>query len=878
MPSKQRTFELVDAPKVHRPMTSKQAKKAYQKANRTPRITKAEQKRRDAEELAKHRKAHEKEQAAAKAKAARDKKAAKALEQKEERKKRGIPEPNRHVRPSQSRISLFLNQGTKRIRETSNTGEESEGTMCDDLDGPPAKRVAHEISEDDKDEVEEGGENEYEDEVLSKQIKHRNFEYEDEPQKEQLTDKKNNDKMAILGSPIPLEDSEDEFGDFPPLSENDISLLDTSSMHSTPINTNLGRPRSAGLTRPPFRKPTTPFNNEQELPRMKNFEREKNLPDDPFELEDMLDSQIRSEAADAVCKSDSKQALSIHKEISRDNTKPTTPTSNSSVKDIAGERELLWHAPIHARNISTSQSVHTKPPLRLPRGSSTKATHEKQNSPHSRSLAHDPLQNSPSNLNCDAVSVPETNLCLNSRPLDRNPAPTKKSLGAAPAMSNNATGIESAIPVPHSTDSGQQGSQEGLVHSLVPRSQYFKREPAQKSSAQAPTSSYIRPALQERSINMGPPALPQKSKLGTAPVAPVNTRKTADAYSLPPSTQAFLESHLDDFFPSATQEARELCEESITSHSFTDLSRNSAHKGDQENLGIVKDNVPTTSDDEFGAMLSTQELKMFSQDWEISDSMPQKEKERGNTIDAHKEISAGVEDLPNFLFSQDSIFSSLEPPGLEDMPKTKSLMASPSQLSQAQMSTFNHHQGQPAILQSKLAEPSTTQIDPEMELTPKPKRSPWFKEKPEDKFTKKRFFTEKPEDLEAAALAESKKAWDEIKEATSSSRHNFDDDLEPELDGQLKAALAESKEWDEVYKAVLSTPTPKNTGEKGRGKMDVEVDVEVESKTPSRIIDGQKVAGAITDETQRFKRAASVASTDYGDGEVSDWDDVLHGL
>ncbi|TEY71672.1 hypothetical protein BOTCAL_0088g00040 [Botryotinia calthae] len=876
MPSKQRTFELVDAPKVHRPMTSKQAKKAYQKANRTPRITKAEQKRRDAEELAKHRKAYEKEQAAAKAKAARDKKAAKALEQKEERKKRGIPEPSRHVRPSQSRISLFLNQGMKRVRETSNTGEESEGTMCDDLDDePPAKRVAHAISEEDEDR----DENEYEDEILSKRIKPRNLEYEDEPQKEQLTNKKSNDKMVISGSPIALEDSEDEFGDFPPLSENDISLLDTSSMHSTPVNMNLGKSRSTGLTRPPFQKPTTPFNDEQELPRMKNFEREQISPDDPFELEDMLDSQIRSEVADAVCKSDTKQAVSIHKEISRVDTRSTNPTSNGHVKDFAGERELLWHAPIHGRNMSTSQSIHTKSPSRLPRNSTTKVTHEKQNSSHVRTLPHGSLQNPPSNMNCDTVSVLETNVRLNPRLLDRDPAPAKKSLDVAPAMSKNTTVIASEISISRSTNLGQQGTREGSVHSLVPKSQHVEREPAQKSSVQAPTSKcYIRPALQERSIYMGPPALPQKSKVETGPVAPVNTRKTIDAYSLPPSTQAFLESHLDDFFPSATQEARELCEEPITSHSFRDLGRNSIHKGGQEKQGSVKDHVPTTADDEFGGMLSTQELKMFSQDWEISDSTPQKEKERGNTIDAHKEISAGIEDLQNFPCSQDSIFSSLEPPVVEDMSKAKSLVANLSQLSQTQISTFNHHQGQPAILQSQLAEPSTPQIGPEMELTPKPKRSPWFKEKPEDKFMKKRFFTEKPEDLEVAALAESKKAWDEIKEATSSNRHNFDDDLEPEVDEQLKAALAESKEWDEVYKAVLSTPTPKKTVERGRGEMDVEVDVEVESKTPPRTIDRQKVAGVITNETQRLKRAASVASTDYGDGEVSDWDEVLDGL
>ncbi|TGO37666.1 hypothetical protein BHYA_0092g00490 [Botrytis hyacinthi] len=871
MPSKQRTFELVDAPKVHRPMTSKQAKKAYQKANRTPRTTKAEQKRRDAEELAKHRKAYEKEQAAAKAKAARDKKAAKALEQKEERKRQGIPEPSRHVRPSQSRISLFLKQGSKRFRETSNTGEESEGTLCDDLDDePPAKRVAHEIFEEDEDE------DENEDKVLSKQITRRNFEYEDETQKEQPANKKSNEDIVISRSPMLPEDSEDEFGDFPPLSENDISLLDTSSMHSTPANANLGGAGSAGPTRPPFHKPTTPFNDEQELPRMKNFEREQMSPDDAVELENMLDSQIRSEAADAACKSDSKRAVSIDKEICREDTKAITPTSNRLVKDFAEETELLWHAPIHGRNKSISQSAHTKSPLRLPRVSATKTTHGKQNSSHSRRVSHDHLQDPPSEINGRAVSVPGTTTRLNSRPLDRNQPPAKTSSDIARAMSKNATAISSGGSVSRTTDLGQQGSREESVHSLVPKPYQVKREPAQISHVQAPAPKrYIRPALQEKSINMGPPAIPQKSKLGTSLVASVNTRKTTDDYSLPPSTQAFLESHLDDFFPSATQEARELCEESTVPQSFPDVGGSSAHKRDQDEQGDMKDNVPATVDDEFGGMLSTQELKMFSQDWEISDSTPQRGNQRENTIEFNKEISVGIENLQSFICSQDSIFSSQEFAGLENVSKAKSPMASPSRLSQAQVSILNHHQGRTARLQSQLAEASTPQIDPEIELTPKPKRSPWFTEKPEDKFTKKRFFTEKPEDLEAATLAESKKAWDEIKEATSSNRHNFDDEPEPEVDGQLKAALAESKEWDDVYKAVLPTPTPRKTGEKGRREMNIE---EAEVQTPSRIIDRQKGVSAIINEKQQFKRAASVASTDYGDGEVSDWDEVLDGL
>jgi hypothetical protein len=85
------------------PMTSKAARKAYLKANRVPRLSKAEQRRQYAIERAQQKaeeeaekaaakKEREKERAAAKAKALREKKAAKEEEAKKERKKLGIPE------------------------------------------------------------------------------------------------------------------------------------------------------------------------------------------------------------------------------------------------------------------------------------------------------------------------------------------------------------------------------------------------------------------------------------------------------------------------------------------------------------------------------------------------------------------------------------------------------------------------------------------------------------------------------------------------------------------------------------------------------------------------------------------------------------------
>jgi hypothetical protein len=113
MPGRQQTFDLVPATLVRAttpkpPMTSKAAKKAYLKANRVPRLSRAEQRRLEAEELAQQKAEYEKERNAARAKAAREKKVQNKKEKKGARKKMGLPEPSKFVRPSQPTISRFV--------------------------------------------------------------------------------------------------------------------------------------------------------------------------------------------------------------------------------------------------------------------------------------------------------------------------------------------------------------------------------------------------------------------------------------------------------------------------------------------------------------------------------------------------------------------------------------------------------------------------------------------------------------------------------------------------------------------------------------------------------------------------------------------------
>ena len=97
-------------------MTSKAAKKAYREANKLPKISKAEQRRIEAAEIARQKKEYEKEKAAAKAKAAREKKLKKEAEERAKRKELGLPEPSRFITSSQPTIKTFVKSGAGRKR------------------------------------------------------------------------------------------------------------------------------------------------------------------------------------------------------------------------------------------------------------------------------------------------------------------------------------------------------------------------------------------------------------------------------------------------------------------------------------------------------------------------------------------------------------------------------------------------------------------------------------------------------------------------------------------------------------------------------------------------------------------------------------------
>ncbi|KAI1770451.1 hypothetical protein F4818DRAFT_263184 [Hypoxylon cercidicola] len=133
-----------------RPMTTKQARKAYQKKNTGPKLSKAEQRRRDLFEQDRIRKEFEKERNQARARAARDKKKEKEEKERAERKKKGLPLVDVH--PSQDTIAWFV-RGDRRKQETAaspvtaGADDSDSGTLsAQDEPEPPPKKQKTEFS------------------------------------------------------------------------------------------------------------------------------------------------------------------------------------------------------------------------------------------------------------------------------------------------------------------------------------------------------------------------------------------------------------------------------------------------------------------------------------------------------------------------------------------------------------------------------------------------------------------------------------------------------------------------------------------------------------------------------------------------------------
>ncbi|KAI0468388.1 hypothetical protein F4859DRAFT_491466 [Xylaria cf. heliscus] len=110
------------------PMTTRQVKKAYQKANKGPKLSRAEQRRQELFEQDRIRKEFEKEKNQARARAARDKKREREERERAEKKKKGLPLVD--VRPSQGTIARFVRAKLKSQKDGSPSPLREDGGRC----------------------------------------------------------------------------------------------------------------------------------------------------------------------------------------------------------------------------------------------------------------------------------------------------------------------------------------------------------------------------------------------------------------------------------------------------------------------------------------------------------------------------------------------------------------------------------------------------------------------------------------------------------------------------------------------------------------------------------------------------------------------------
>ncbi|KAI5860478.1 hypothetical protein GGS23DRAFT_580247 [Durotheca rogersii] len=157
--------DALESQPSHRPMTTKQVKKAYRKANTGPKLSKAEKRRIELFEQDRIRKEFEKEKNQARARAARDRKKEKEQQERAEKKKKGLPLVDVH--PSQDTIARFVRGNAKRqgSRETSlpaaatvdDTSSGASATEDEEESQPPHKKKKVELParEENKDEDED---------------------------------------------------------------------------------------------------------------------------------------------------------------------------------------------------------------------------------------------------------------------------------------------------------------------------------------------------------------------------------------------------------------------------------------------------------------------------------------------------------------------------------------------------------------------------------------------------------------------------------------------------------------------------------------------------------------------------------------------------
>jgi hypothetical protein len=454
-------------------MTSKAAKKAYAKSKQGPKVSRAEQRRLDALEIERQKKEFEREKAARKAKAARERKAEKEENARLERKRAGLPEPSRHVRASQPTISRFV-QGENGKRKWCDVEEESGGSAIsegeDGGDKRAAKRVA--VADESKEEEELCVEDSTKHEIQQQSV---------------LPAEKQDDTGQLSTIPNDNEiDSEDEFGDFPTLSQ--LVCLDS------------------------IEEPVAISSEKLKETKRPNSADRKSSPVPEFEkpIEDFPPSKAAE---------DQLQPSKVEAEIYK-----TDVATAAKPKPIVDNSEDLSDL-ISSQLMSTSSCESTEPEESKP---------EPPKPPERKTIS--------------AISS-STKLA---------PAITKKTKVPTAADNADCYGYANMLKPKRSTSS--------MLPPPIPKDRITKSvsiyafsEKPEKDRVSAadlqtkPPAEISNRAKPKKSVSFIP------TPLQSPPIAYIVNHTTSN--DPPPSTQAFLEDNFEDFFPSASQEMRELLDD-----------------------------------------------------------------------------------------------------------------------------------------------------------------------------------------------------------------------------------------------------------------------------------------------------------------------------
>lgn len=553
MAGRQRTFELIPttvaAPSRPKPpMTSKAAKKAYQKATRAgPRMSRAERNKRDADEVARQNKEYEKEKNAAKAKIAREKKAAKALAEKNTRRIMGLPEPSKYVRASQPTISRFVRSGSKRTwDELDNVAEDSDAT----IDGLPAKRVATE------------------------------------------------------------DDSDDEFGEFPALSQPE--LLEKLDSSSTSIKEEKIVPKL-----PSPHKPTPPVPRKSSLLNPGTSERSTRAAVASKASFFTKRTTLKKEPSDTEF--GESPSLSQCETLEREINSVTPPVKEEPAMSKTGSSRKTIHGNMRAGTTSRATPVakYESPGVSSQEIAGMAATQLK-------SEAADAVGKSAQKTPMPPLSKPSAKVAAipisSYRTISRTTTATNKKepmKASTPKLQRNEPNVESgpstsSKTLPKYKPAMIENPDSAAPRKITPATQEPYAGKSTNTSASPATPSVLyesvqtaqRMPLKERSVNtMPPPSIPYKTKKSTIAFAPSpdKTRRPKSPNLPPSATHTFLEHNFDDFYPSPSQQLRELIGPADDVPSNTQVARE---------ISPVKPDA----DDAFADLFSTQDVSLSAED------------------------------------------------------------------------------------------------------------------------------------------------------------------------------------------------------------------------------------------------------------------------